>query len=86
MVQMQVAQEDGRRLWKDARRRKQAAPGVQKDALLPRLNQIAGVLTALPVCLLAEIVVYGKDYWKPKWQQLFYRAKEKNRVREKTEK
>lgn len=35
------------------------------------------VLTALPVCLFAEIVVYGKDYWKPKWQHLFYRAKKR---------
>ena len=24
------------------------------------------VLMALPVCLLAEILVYGKDYWLPK--------------------
>ena len=24
------------------------------------------VLAALPVCLVAEIVLYGKDYWLPK--------------------
>ena len=24
------------------------------------------VLAALPVCLLAELLVYGKDYWLPK--------------------
>ena len=24
------------------------------------------VLAALPVCLLAEALVYGKDYWAPK--------------------
>ena len=26
---------------------------------------------ALPVCLLAEIIVYGKDYWKPRLRQFF---------------
>ena len=24
---------------------------------------------ALPVCLLAEIIVYGKDYWLPRFQR-----------------
>ena len=24
------------------------------------------VLAAMPVCLLAEILVYGKDYWLPR--------------------
>ena len=33
------------------------------------------VLAALPVCLLAEIIVYGRDYWKPKWRQLMLRVK-----------
>lgn len=28
------------------------------------------VVAALPVCLIAEGIVYGKNYWKPKWQQL----------------
>ena len=23
---------------------------------------------ALPVCLLAEIIAYGKDYWRPRWK------------------
>ncbi len=27
------------------------------------------VLTALLVCLLAEAIVYGKDYWLPKWKK-----------------
>jgi len=27
------------------------------------------VLAALPVCLLAEILVYGKDYWLPRWKK-----------------
>ena len=27
------------------------------------------VLAALPVCLFAEMVVYGKDYWIPKWRK-----------------
>ena len=27
------------------------------------------VAAALPVCLLAEAVVYGKDYWLPKWKK-----------------
>lgn len=35
------------------------------------------VVAALPVCLLAEILVYGKDYWKPRWQQLFLHTKKK---------
>ena len=29
------------------------------------------VLVALPVCLAAEIVVYGEDYWKPKRKHLY---------------
>ena len=28
------------------------------------------VLAALPVCLIAELLVYGKDYWLPKWRRL----------------
>ena len=28
------------------------------------------VLAALPVCLLAELLVYGKDYWKPRLRRL----------------
>lgn len=27
------------------------------------------VVAALPVCLLAEAVVYGKDYWLPRWKK-----------------
>ncbi len=26
------------------------------------------VLAAMPVCLIAELAVYGKDYWKPRWK------------------
>ena len=26
------------------------------------------VLAALPMCLLAEIIVYGRSYWLPKWE------------------
>ena len=36
------------------------------------------VVAALPVCLLAEGLVYGKDYWLPRWQRLFLRARRKN--------
>ncbi len=32
------------------------------------------VLAALPVCLLAEILVFGKDYWKPKWRRFRQRT------------
>ncbi|MCR5088792.1 MAG: hypothetical protein K6C08_04670 [Oscillospiraceae bacterium] len=35
------------------------------------------VLVALPVCLIAEVLVYGKDYWKPRLRQLFYHAKKR---------
>ena len=35
------------------------------------------VLAALPVCLIAELLVYGKDYWLPKWRQLLGRGEEK---------
>lgn len=35
------------------------------------------VLAALPVCLIAELAVYGKDYWKPKWQRTFFKAKKR---------
>lgn len=35
------------------------------------------VLAALPVCLIAEGIVFGKDYWKPRWQQLVCRQKKK---------
>lgn len=27
------------------------------------------VLAALPMCLLAEIIVYGRSYWLPKWKK-----------------
>ena len=29
-------------------------------------HSVLDVLAALPVCLLGEILVYGKDYWMPK--------------------
>ena len=29
------------------------------------------VLAAVPICLLAEGLVYGKDYWLPRWQHQF---------------
>ena len=32
------------------------------------------VLAALPVCLLAEILVFGKNYWKPKWRRFRQRT------------
>ena len=35
------------------------------------------VVAALPVCLLAEGLVYGKDYWLPRWRRLFLQAKRK---------
>ncbi len=35
------------------------------------------VVAALPVCLLAELIVYGKDYWQPKCRQLILTAKRK---------
>lgn len=36
------------------------------------------VIAALPVCLLAEAIVYGKDYWRTRWRRLFLHAKRKN--------
>ena len=35
------------------------------------------VLAALPVCLLAEGLVYGKDYWLPRWRHQFLRVRRK---------
>ena len=35
------------------------------------------VVAALPVCLIAELAVYGRDYWKPRWNRLFLRPKKK---------
>lgn len=35
------------------------------------------VVAALPVCLIAELAVYGRDYWKPHWNRLFLRPKKK---------
>lgn len=35
------------------------------------------VLAALPVCLIAELAVYGKEYWKPKWRRAFFKAKKR---------
>ncbi len=35
------------------------------------------VAAALPVCLLAEIAVYGKPYWKPKLEQTFRRHRKR---------
>ena len=35
------------------------------------------VVAALPVCLIAELAVYGRDYWKPRWSRLFLRPKKK---------
>ena len=35
------------------------------------------VVAALPVCLIAELAVYGRDYWKPHWNRLLLRPKKK---------
>ena len=35
------------------------------------------VLAALPVCLIAELAVYGKNYWKPRWKHVFSQAKKR---------
>lgn len=35
------------------------------------------VLVALPVCLLAEMIVYGSDYWKPRLKKRFLRVRKK---------
>lgn len=35
------------------------------------------VVAALPVCLLAEGLVFGKDYWLPRWRRLFLQARRK---------
>ena len=35
------------------------------------------VLAALPVCLLAEGLVYGKDYWLPRWRHQILRVRRK---------
>jgi len=35
------------------------------------------VVTAVPVCLLAEGLVYRKDYWLPRWRRLFLHARRK---------
>lgn len=32
------------------------------------------IVAALPVCLIAEIILYGKDYWMPRWQKRFART------------
>lgn len=33
-------------------------------------HSVADIFAALPLCLLAEIIAYGKSYWKPKIQSL----------------
>ena len=38
------------------------------------------VLAALPVCLIAEIAVYGKDYWLLKWRRLTGRSEKGSAV------
>ena len=40
--------------------------GVCVAVCFVKQHSALDVLAALPVCLLAEIVVYGKDYWLPK--------------------
>ena len=32
-------------------------------------HSVVDIFAALPVCLLAEIIVYGKDYWLPKFKK-----------------
>ena len=38
-------------------------------------HSVVDVLTALPVCLIAEIAVFGKDWWRPRLRRLFFRAR-----------
>jgi len=33
-------------------------------------HSAADFFAALPVCLLAEAIIYGKDYWKPKFTKV----------------
>lgn len=42
-------------------------------------HSVIDVLAALPMCLLAETIVYGKDYWFPKWkdQKVFNKRRER---------
>lgn len=35
------------------------------------------VLAALPVCLIAELAVYGKDYWKPRCRFVLRKTKKR---------
>ncbi len=35
------------------------------------------VLAALPVCLIAELAVYGKDYWKPRCRLILKKTKKR---------
>ena len=32
-------------------------------------HSVLDVIAALPVCLLAEVMVYGKDYWLPRFRK-----------------
>lgn len=42
--------------------------GVCAAVCFVKQHSAVDVLAALPVCLLAESLVYGKDYWLPKWR------------------
>ena len=40
-----------------------------------KLHSSIDVLSALPVCLIAELAVYGKDYWKPRYKLILIKTK-----------
>ncbi len=43
--------------------------GVCAGVCFVKQHSYIDVVAALPVCLFAEMVVYGKDYWIPKWRK-----------------
>ena len=43
--------------------------GVCAAVCFVKQHSALDVLAALPVCLLAEALVYGKDYWLPRWRK-----------------
>ena len=48
--------------------------GVCAAVCFVKQHSAVDVFAALPVCLLAEALVYGKDYWLPRWKKTPARA------------
>lgn len=48
--------------------------GVCAAVCFVKQHSALDVLAALPVSLLAEVLVFGEDYWRPRWKKALARA------------